>query len=108
MLGIQPKPTVSEVVGWLLYAMPMLAYVLWPDAPPAGRAAVQTAGGALAGRRPRRSCCSSARLRLGGREAGTGGASGEAAATVEVSITDKGCQPAKLRCPRADHVQRHQ
>jgi high-affinity iron transporter len=27
VLGIQPKPTVIEVVGWLLYVVPMTAYV---------------------------------------------------------------------------------
>jgi high-affinity iron transporter len=30
MLGLQPKPTQIEVVAYLLYAVPMLAYVLWP------------------------------------------------------------------------------
>jgi high-affinity iron transporter len=30
VLGIQPKPTVLEVTGWLVYAVPMLAYVAWP------------------------------------------------------------------------------
>jgi len=30
MLGFQPHPTVGELGGWLLYALPMLAYVLWP------------------------------------------------------------------------------
>jgi high-affinity iron transporter len=30
MLGLQPFPTQSEVFGWLLYALPMLAFVLWP------------------------------------------------------------------------------
>ena len=31
MLGLQPQPTVGEVVGYLLYAVPMALYVLWPD-----------------------------------------------------------------------------
>lgn len=31
MFGIQSKPTVIEVIGWLAYAIPMLAYVLWPQ-----------------------------------------------------------------------------
>ncbi len=31
VLGVQPQPTVGEVFGWLLYATPMLVYVLWPD-----------------------------------------------------------------------------
>jgi high-affinity iron transporter len=30
VLGIQPNPTVGEVTGWLLYAVPMLIYVLRP------------------------------------------------------------------------------
>jgi high-affinity iron transporter len=30
VLGVQPQPTIGEVLGWLLYAIPMLAYVLWP------------------------------------------------------------------------------
>jgi high-affinity iron transporter len=30
VLGIQPEPTVIEVVGWLGYAIPMLLVVLWP------------------------------------------------------------------------------
>jgi high-affinity iron transporter len=31
VLGIQPQPTVGEVLGYTLYAVPMLLYVLWPD-----------------------------------------------------------------------------
>jgi high-affinity iron transporter len=30
VLGVQPEPTVGEAVGWLLYAVPMLVYVLLP------------------------------------------------------------------------------
>jgi high-affinity iron transporter len=30
VLGIQPKPTVAEVAAWLVYAVPVLAYVVWP------------------------------------------------------------------------------
>jgi high-affinity iron transporter len=30
MLGLQPKPTQIELIAYLLYAVPMLAYVLWP------------------------------------------------------------------------------
>lgn len=30
MLGLQPFPTQTEVFGWLLYAVPMLTFVLWP------------------------------------------------------------------------------
>jgi high-affinity iron transporter len=30
VLGLQARPTAAEVVAWLLYALPMLAYVGWP------------------------------------------------------------------------------
>lgn len=30
MLGLRPKPTQIEIVAYVLYAAPMLAYVLWP------------------------------------------------------------------------------
>ncbi|MGH2637538.1 MAG: iron uptake transporter permease EfeU [Actinomycetota bacterium] len=33
MLGLQPVPTVAEVAVWLLYAVPMSLYVLWPQRP---------------------------------------------------------------------------
>jgi high-affinity iron transporter len=31
MLGLQPVPTVAEVLAWIAYAVPMGAYVLWPQ-----------------------------------------------------------------------------
>jgi high-affinity iron transporter len=31
MLGLQPKPTVGETLAYLLYAIPVGAFVLWPD-----------------------------------------------------------------------------
>ncbi len=31
MLGLQPLPTYAEAGVWLLYAVPMLLYVLWPQ-----------------------------------------------------------------------------
>ena len=31
MLGLQPQPTVIEAAAYLLYAVPMALYVLWPD-----------------------------------------------------------------------------
>ncbi|MGI4895735.1 MAG: iron uptake transporter permease EfeU [Janthinobacterium lividum] len=30
VLGWQPRPVLAEVIGWLVYAVPMLAVVLWP------------------------------------------------------------------------------
>jgi high-affinity iron transporter len=31
MLGLQPTPTIGEVLVYVLYAVPMTLYVLWPD-----------------------------------------------------------------------------
>lgn len=31
MLGLQPTPTVGEVAAYVLYALPMALYVIWPD-----------------------------------------------------------------------------
>lgn len=31
MLGLQPEPTIAEALAYALYAVPMAAYVLWPD-----------------------------------------------------------------------------
>ena len=37
VLGLQPQPTVGETAGWLVYAIPMLVIVLWPDLGSEGR-----------------------------------------------------------------------
>ena len=53
MLGLQPQPTVVEAAAYLLYAVPMALYVLWPDRlrPRGARRS-----GPPAKRRVRRSC----------------------------------------------------
>ena len=33
MFGIQPEPTIGEVLVWVLYAVPMTIYVLRPAKP---------------------------------------------------------------------------
>ena len=38
VLGIQPKPTVAETIAWVLYAVPIIAYVAWPRRRPARKA----------------------------------------------------------------------
>ena len=93
ILGIHAQPTVIEVVGWLLYAIPMLTIVLVPDAVrPRVRATV--AGGAVV----------AAPVVLlvgtlgGSKETGAAFASSAAGGrTVNVAITDEGCAPAALK-----------
>jgi high-affinity iron transporter len=92
-LGLQPEPTRIEVVGWLLYALPMLAFVAAPDrvraplrASAAGVACVAVPIVFLAGL-------------VGGGASDRGDADAAAAATaraVSVRVTDEGC-PASLR-----------
>jgi high-affinity iron transporter len=43
LLGVYPFPSVAEVVGWLLYAVPMLTFVLWPQRRSAPRRAAAPA-----------------------------------------------------------------
>ncbi|WKE71720.1 iron uptake transporter permease EfeU [Streptomyces sp. WP-1] len=45
VLGLQPQPVVAEAVAWLVYALPMLAYLVAPRraARPAGRPALAAA-----------------------------------------------------------------
>ena len=46
MLGLQPQPTVIEVVAYLVYLVPMAVFVLWPQRARrrASAAAVRSAG----------------------------------------------------------------
>jgi FTR1 family protein len=92
VLGLQPQPTVGETAGWLLYAVPMLAIVLWPDRlrwwnPARGRQA--TGIGAV---------CLAALLVLIASGCG-GNAKHAAGETLTVTLADSGCSPSKLRAP---------
>ena len=40
MLGLQPRPVLIEVLGWLLYLVPMLLYVTWTPGRTPSRAAL--------------------------------------------------------------------
>jgi len=48
MFGIRPHPSWAEIIGWAIYAVPMLAFVLWPDRlrPSARRARTASAASA--------------------------------------------------------------
>ncbi len=46
MFGLQPEPTVGEALAWILYALPLALFVLWPDR---WRLRRRTSGVAVAG-----------------------------------------------------------
>ena len=111
MLGVQVRPVVVEVLGWLVYAVPMSLFVLWPKPRPArgsrsggGRrvevdarvrtpAATRAAIGASA---------MAALVVLGGCGSSASGGSGAAKGsvrTVAIELVKTGCSPAKLSLP---------
>jgi FTR1 family protein len=101
MLGLQPKPTLGETLGWLIYVIPFAIFVAWPAGSVARgprlrwRAARRTNG--VAGMTL---CVVALTLPLllaacGGDDDKATAASGKAT-TVEVKITKAGCDPATL------------
>ncbi len=89
VLGLQPQPTVGEAAGWLFYALPMLAIVLWPDRlrwwnPSRGRQA--TGIGAV---------CLAMLLLLFA--SGCGDSKRASGRILNVTLSDSGCSPAKLK-----------
>jgi high-affinity iron transporter len=91
ILGIPAKPTVIEVIGWLLYAVPMLLILLAPDAVrPRMRA---TVAGAAVVAAPIVLVAGT----LGGETSTSAAATGDAHKTVALALTDAGCTPASLR-----------
>lgn len=81
MLGLQPRPVTIELIGYLVYLLPMSLYVLWPsDRRRRTVATVTTALAALA-----------ALVGLGG--CGSDSSSDSASSqSVDVKLTDAGCE----------------
>jgi high-affinity iron transporter len=52
MLGLQPAPTVGEVLAYVLYAVPMALYVIWPDRLRVRRAPARARGTAAPAENP--------------------------------------------------------
>jgi high-affinity iron transporter len=48
VLGLQPRPVVVELAAWLVFVVPMTAFVLWPAARPVPPRPVAVAGAATA------------------------------------------------------------
>src|SRR4051795_1143115 len=92
MLGLQPQPTVVEALGYVLYAVPMALFVLWPQRTRTRARAVALQSTATV----------SLLLVLVFFVASCGSSSSEGGApagakTVAVKLTDAGCEPAALK-----------
>jgi high-affinity iron transporter len=93
MLGLQPLPTVGEVLAYLLFAVPVALFVVWPHGrrpgPRLRRGVVTAALAALVA------------LIVGGcgGDAADGGAKASGSKTVKVTLADDGCSPQDLELP---------
>jgi FTR1 family protein len=89
MLGLQPYPVVAEVVGYAIYAVPMLLFLLMPDSLRAKfrRSSMQTATTALL-----LVVVAAVLLAACGEDEVPAGTK-----KVDVKLTDAGCDPATLK-----------
>jgi high-affinity iron transporter len=94
MLGLQPAPTVGEAAAWLLYAIPISLYIVWPDRwrPTRPQRATAAAATALL-------VIALVVIGCGSGGSSNGGGSGDAARHVKVTLTDEGCSPSALELP---------
>src|SRR4051794_32775806 len=96
MLGLQPQPTVVEALGYLVYAVPMALFVLWPQRPRRAMArSVATQSAATVSLLLVLAffvvSCGSSSPDKGAKP------SGGADRTVAIKLTDAGCEPAQLK-----------
>ena len=93
MLGLQPQPTTIEVVGYLVYAIPALAYILMParKKTPKDNKMKSTAVAAIV--------VTAAALLLVACGSNDDESSGASAGVkqVAVKLTDAGCEPATMK-----------
>jgi high-affinity iron transporter len=92
MLGLQPSPTVGEAIAYLVYAIPMGIYVLWPQRSQPAR------------RRPDGRVVAAATLAIAVALIFAGcGSSGDAEASdatkLTFTLTDDGCDPVDAKAP---------
>ncbi len=114
MLGLQPSPTVGEAAAYLLYAVPMGLYVIWPDrwrrrpaeAPvrPTGHTVPTPSPAPASGRiatAARMSLTVAAAVAAAALAAGCGSDHSAAAGGTKLSftLTDAGCDPAEAKAP---------
>src|SRR5207249_1699841 len=92
MLGLQPQPTVIEVSGYLVYAVPMALFVLWSQRP---RALARSVAAQSAATVSLLLALTLVVVSCGG-SSDKGGAAG-GGRTVAIKLTDAGCEPGQLK-----------
>jgi FTR1 family protein len=91
MLGLQPKPTTGETLAYLLYAVPMGLFVIWPDTwHPFRKLTARKSAGAAA-------TAITVVLLLGG--CGSGDDPPAGAKKLSFKLTDAGCDPTDASAP---------
>jgi FTR1 family protein len=91
MLGLQPSPTVGEAIAYLVYAIPMGIYVLWPQrSQPARRPDGRMVAAATL-------AIAIALIVAGCGSSSDGGESG--ATKLSFTLTDDGCDPVDAKAP---------
>jgi FTR1 family protein len=93
MLGLQPQPTNIEVIGYLLYAVPAVTYILLPPRKksPKDHHMKSTAVAALA-------LTAAALLLVAcGSSDDDGGTAAAGTKEVAIKLTDAGCEPASMK-----------
>lgn len=94
MLGLQPQPTNIEVIGYLLYAIPAITYILMPARKkPAKEGRMKSTIVAS-------SLVIAAALLLaacGSDSDSSGGSGGANTKQVAIKLTDAGCEPAQMK-----------
>jgi FTR1 family protein len=92
MLGLQPQPTTIEVIGYLAYAIPAIAYILLPARKrPAKENRMKTTAVTTI------VVASAALLLVACGSDDKGGSASSGSKQVAVKLTDAGCEPASLK-----------
>lgn len=92
MLGLQPKPTTGESLAYLLYAVPMGLFVIWPDTwHPFRKLTARRSAGAAA------TAITAVALLIAG--CGSGDDPPAGATKLSFTLTDAGCDPTDASAP---------
>jgi iron uptake system EfeUOB component EfeO/EfeM len=88
MLGLQPRPTDGEVAAYLIYAVPMLLFVLWPQRPARVRSKTKA--------KTQVTLAICAAVAAAALLSACGSSSTKGSKVLAVTLTDSGCTPQQI------------